>query len=51
VPFPFLPLDGLTHTQLGALVPSRDLDAAADDDEALRGRCIVAADHAVELGQ
>jgi hypothetical protein len=48
VPFVFLPLDRLPHTQLEALVSRRARDTPREHDEPLSGYRLVPADDTVE---
>jgi hypothetical protein len=49
VPFSFLPLNGLSDTQLDLFLSAPARDAAGQDNEQLLGRRVMAADRAVEL--
>jgi len=51
VPFPFLPRDGLAHTELRAFIARGGRDAATHDEQELRRDGLVASDQAVELDQ
>jgi hypothetical protein len=51
MPFSFLPLDGLSHTQLDAVVVREAGDTAGEDHEPLLRRRLMTADHAVEAGE
>ena len=48
MPFPFLPLDGITDTKLQLLSVRGAHDAPRNDDQHLPRGCFVAADYTVE---
>jgi hypothetical protein len=50
VPFSFLPLDGLSDTQLDLFLSARARDAAGQDNEQLPGRRVMAACSIVREG-